>query len=342
MSMRRIITLTAGITLAVTVSAQTLSSNVKVPRPQAPGMEFSIENAIKKDGHFAMAKFKPLPKPHFETAPRAPRLVDTDGDITTKDTLLAVGHLKKESYDDEEYQSESVTYDKYGRRSTYTKYDRLGEVSQTYKYTYEVGPFNFWTTKYVQKKERWDNDWTDYEKEEREIDENKNITRKKTYTLVTDHDNYDPNTGIYPEKLVLYSDVRYDYAHASKENGQEKRGYEVERCTYNDDGTLETHTKYEWSELAQDYILVLSDDNVYKTEAIFNDNNIEYNNYLKQQDGTVRLTSKNINYYENGKYTGYKQTSYKEDGSIEYAYGYKKTIEHDAPSIGWTTETNYD
>lgn len=50
MSMRRIITLTAGITLAVTVSAQTLSSNVKVPRPQAPGMEFSIENAIKKDG----------------------------------------------------------------------------------------------------------------------------------------------------------------------------------------------------------------------------------------------------------------------------------------------------
>ena len=40
--MRRIITLTAGITLAVTVSAQSLSSNVKVPRPQAPGIEFAM------------------------------------------------------------------------------------------------------------------------------------------------------------------------------------------------------------------------------------------------------------------------------------------------------------
>lgn len=342
MSMRRIITLTAGITLAVTVSAQTLSSNVKVPRPQALAWSSPSKMPSRKMGNFTMTKFKPLPKPHFETAPRAPRLVDTDGDITTKDTLLAVGHLKKGNYDDDEYQSESVTYDKYGRRSTYTKYNRLGEVSQTYKYTYEVGPFNFWTTKYVQVKERWDNDWTDYEKEEREIDENKNITRKKIYTLVTDYDNYDPNTGNYPEKLVLRSDVRYDYAHANKENGQEKRGYEVERCTYNDDGTLETHNKYEWSELAQDYILVLSDDNVYKTEAIFNDNNIEYNTYLKQEDGTLWFTRKNINYYENGKYVGYKQTSYKEDGSIEYAYGYKKIIEHDVPSTGWTTETSYD
>lgn len=342
--MRRIITLAAGITLAVTVSAQTLSSNVKVPRPQAPGMEFSIENAINKDGNFTMTKFKTLPKPHFETAPRAPRLVDTDGDITTKDTLLAVGHLKKDSYGSGEYQSETVTYDKFGRRATYTKFDSRGRVEEAYKYTYEVGPFNFWTTKYVQKKDRSDSDWSDYSKEEREIDENKNITRKKDYSL-----GYllDPNTGMYSLTLILTSDVSYDYSHAYKEyeDGPEKRGYEVERYTYDKyRGNLVSHTKYEWSDLAKQYILVLDERSDSKTETIITDNSIEQKLYRKSSasDGTFVLAEYNVSYYENGDYAGYKHIYYNEDGTVESVYGQKITTEHDTPSLGWTTETSYD
>lgn len=344
MSMRRIITLAAGITLAVNVSAQTLSSNVKVPRPQAPGMEFSIENAINKDGNFTMTKFKTLPKPHFETAPRAPRLVDTNGDITTKDTLLAVGHLKKDSYGSGEYQSETVTYDKYGRRATYTKFDSRGRVEEAYKYTYEVGPFNFWTTKYVQKKDRSDSDWSDYSKEEREIDENKNITRKKDYSL-----GYflDPNTGMYSLTLILTSDVSYDYSHAYKEyeDGPEKRGYEVERYTYDKyRGNLVSHTKYEWSDLAKQYILVLDERSDSKTETIITDNSIEQKLYRKSSasDGTFVLAEYNVSYYENGDYAGYKHIYYNEDGTVESVYGQKITTEHDTPSLGWTTETSYD
>ena len=346
--MRRFVTLTAGITLALTVSAQTFNQ-LEVPRPQAPGIEYSIAKNGKLMAQKQMTPVKPLSAPKYEVAPSAPRLKESAADVTTQDTILVVG--KKQKYltykGYEENRSHTITYDKYGRRATYTTYNSDGTVSDERKYTYEVGPFNYWTTKYVQVKNyRTNNEWADWEKEEREIDENKNITHKKTYTRKLDR-NFNEEAGKYEDKyeLVLTHDVTYDYSHAFLENGVETRGAISEEYQYSSEtGELIVYRKYQWSDLAKAY--VLSKQTYYnqsKMDTEFGEDFIKETNYRQNEQGEWVRYQVHTKLYENGEYVGYKNYSYEEDGvTIYYVDASKRVPTHDSPEPGWTSLVTYN
>lgn len=338
--MKRLITLAAGITLAITSSAQTV-----VPRPTAPGVEFSKNNVsswqIGNRNHAAVH----MPISQLKTAPLAPRLMEQTTDITTKDTLLVMGHVTKDRWNQNEAKSESITYDKYGRRATLTSYHNNGEVYAERRYTYEVGPFNYWTKKLVQEKQEGSDEWVDCEKEEREIDENGNITRKRNYELKESY-RYDEATDdyIYERKMVLKYDARYDYAHAFKDGGDsETRGALVEIYQYDDEGELIEHVKYQWAECAKKYIWVLTEPNNGTKQVTIGDDHITETYYSKNDKGELVKNSERIDYYDNGEHNGYLNISYAADGiTINYAEGYKTTQEMNVPSEGWVTTTNYN
>jgi len=314
-----------------------------IPRPIAPGVEFSIQKntasqigALNKDANHLSA-------PKFKTAPQAPRLMEATADITTKDTLLVTGHVIKRMSDEEQRKNETITYDKYGRRAMLTTFNTNGEIASERRYAYEVGPFNFWTKKLVQEKSAGSSEWKDCEKEEREIDENGNLTHKKSYVLKK-KEHFDEAMGdwISDNKMILVSDAYYDYNHSYKNgNGVETKGALVEIYVYNDNGQLETHLKYQWAECAKQYILISSS---YDDEQnIIGDDHITQIQYRKNDNGDLVKSYERISYYENGEYMGYKEISYDTDGTtITYVTGHKSTQETNIPSEGWITRTDYE
>lgn len=325
--------------MAITSAAQTA-----IPRPTAPGVEFiksnnsswHIGNRNQADMHLSAPKLK--------TAPMAPSLMEQTSDITTKDTLLVTGYVIKDRGSQHEYKSESITYDKYGRRATITAYNDQGETEAEQKYTYEVGPFNYWTKKLVQERTKGSDEWYDCKKEEREIDENGNLTRKRTYELKEGY-LYDEATGDYKyeRKLILKSDARYDYAHAFKDgNDAETRGALVELYEYEDNGELAKHTKYQWAECAKAYICVLSEPSNETKQITIGDDHITETYYHKNDNGELVKSAEEIVYYDNGNTNGYITIFYAADGiTINDAQGYKTTQEMNIPSEGWVTTTTF-
>lgn len=171
------------------------------------------------------------------------------------------------------------------------------------KYTYEVGPFNYWTKKLVQQKYTDSNEWEDLEKEEREIDDNGNLTRRKSYG-VKEYAYYDEATNdwISEKKMMLISDARYDYAHTYlDENDHETKGALVEFYSYRDDGNVDLHQKYQWADCVKKYIMVLSESDVKQMTATIGEDYITEVSY--HNDGTVKEIERTY-YYDNGVYLG--------------------------------------
>ena len=332
--MRRIFTLATGITIAVSgLSAQTIQS-VTAPRPTAPGVEFSTH---AKPSAAIAAKRKAAAT--LKTAPLAPRLLEPVADITTKDTLLVTGRtdIWKTPNHENTNQYATVTYDKYGHRSTVTYKD-----GSEYKYTYETNPQGYWTSKLVLKKDAGSSDFYAVEKEEREVNALGQLLGKKIYYC---GHNYNYDTNQYEPVSYLSQEYKYDYSHEVKNsyNGETTRGFTTETIVYNEDGTVRAHEQYEWFEPRKEYIQTNVNTDYGKTVCTINGNEVHTIMYTRNYNTGEFYKSEEHEelYSDSGITLVYKDKYYNEDGSLRYTMADKKDVQENTPSAGWTTTIGY-
>ena len=320
--------------LAVTLQTTGQTTGRAVPRPAAPGMDFHMPI---KTHHAAPGAQKHVSKLSGKQALAPVPMKDVAG-TTPYDTLLVTSYVTTRN--GEETGRTTITYDEYGLRKTMLEYGRYGRLDKSYRYTYTIGAFNYWTSKFVELSEYFDEGvFKPYQKEVREIDGNKRLTRQTIYSR--DWDGDDDAYKIYIEK-----DTKYDYAHPVKDyEGNISYGHAIEEIK--DFGR--NKVSYAWFEPAQEYVrtrveyygqcnLEASFGPDYITETSYN---YEYDyvtdSYNKQWKESERTT-----YYAGGNTVGTKYISYDKNGQITDISGDKTTIEENTPSAGIRTETYYE
>lgn len=336
--MRRNITLFASVMLASVVSAQTTETK-PVPRPIAPGVDFQIEKVSAPLGlSLSTTNMKSAAQSKtVKIASAAPELTATDvAGYTPFDTLLVTGYTYQ--YEDDIDEHSVISYDEYGRRKSYITYGSDGNIDDELKYTYVVGAFNFWTSKTIEKKIDDSDSYEVIEKEEREINSQKQLARLKKYEK---YDDYENNTT----SMYLSEDITYDYEHQYEDEytGEIVYGAEIEHINYDSPNEIRSIYRYQWFEPAQKYVEVYYENpEGSKSESTFEDNSIVETQYSYDSDAQVWIKqSVYVMYYADGEQTGYYSVYYDENGEVSSSNGQKSLIEKNTPSSGWTTTTNY-
>lgn len=305
-----------------TVTAQS-GTERSVPRPQAPGVEFNISGNVAPT-----AKFKrPLKKTKLETAARivAQQIENDVAGYTPYDTIL----LSKYSYkvDGNEEFNSTYTYDEYGHR----KLVKTASDSRTYesRYTYTIGQFNFWTSKLIEMKPYYSDEWSFESKEEREIDSFKRLTVRKTYGITE-------GTG----EPYLEREEHFDYAHQYYDDMADlKYGYRVKDIYYNSDGSIYSSEEYAWYQPAEQYILKSRSSQYSKRESTFGSDFVTYRVYSDYEGTGYVLESEEEHYFGNKRGELVKQYN---NGELSYCYGSYYEIQDNTPEANYKTYTFYE
>lgn len=307
--------------ILLTVSAQ---SDIKrsIPRPQAPGVEFSVQD---KAVSIAKSK-KPLKKADVKTAERI-AIATVENDVagyTPYDTVLLTKYSCK--LDGEEIINSTYTYDEYGHRQLIKTVGTSGNYET--RYTYTIGEFNFWTSKLVETKSPYSDEWFFESKEYREIDSFKRLTLRKTYGITE-------GTG----KPYLDREEHFDYAHPYyDEMANLTYGHRVKDIYYNSDGSIYNSEEYSWFAPAGKYILKATLTGYSKRESTFGNDYVVYKIYSGNESEGYTLDTEEEIYYGNkiGQFVKYYSNN-----EISYCYGEYYEFQKNTPSAGYTTSTYY-
>ncbi len=320
--MKKVYFLSAIMMLVCTAIIAQQKANLTIPRPSAPGVEFSNGTPAK-----ANRNLKKIKRVAIETAAQVPTTL-IDGDVagyTPYDTLLLTGYTT--TSDGITTRTGTYTYDEYGHRKLVTTVDNGSEYSE--RYTYTVGAWNYWTSRLIEYKSYYSNEWYFSSKEERVIDSNGRLSVRKIYS------NTEGTGNIY-----LYREEHFDHSHGltDDEYGRTSYGYCVKDVTYNSDGSIYSSREYTWFQPAQNYVLLKSQSEYNKKEATFGSDYVTYKSYSLTDNGTAMLEEEETHYF--GNKTG-SQLKYYSNGEISYATGEYYEKQTDTPSKGYTTLTYY-
>lgn len=316
--MKHYFTLFGLFVFAFGLSAQNVRQQ-NVPRPLAPGLQysFSISQSMPMPSVPKTANAKPVNsidgnRP-FRTLPQ-----DVAG-YAPYDTLLLT---KIADYRDNVEQSrEEISYDQYGLRKLWTMYDG-DRIKEQRRYTYTIGAFNYWTSRWIETLQDDNNSWMTETKDEIEVDGNKNIWKRRTYYT-------DCATPTIKEETI------YDYSHIVG-------GEVVSDIQYNQDGTVLSTLKREWSDKAGQYIVVAFENSIEKYFQKVVDNYVITESYAKSNtyDGYYK-TNESRDYF--GEYSGDLSMSFSEDDQTipSHASGYLRKTEMNTPQEGFTTVITY-
>lgn len=323
-----------------TVSAQTQER--RVPRPEAPGVQFDSKRDSSRKSLFQKAHNKSVVKKSTISPAKRVKTVFVENDVagyTPYDTLL----LSKYTYTSSSGQSyipyeETYTYDEYGHRQLVTSY--YYDRKETKRYTYTIGDFNFWTSKTIETKDsRYEAEgWVFESKEERETDSFKRLVSQKIYQ-------YDEESG----KIYLYNEKAYDYGHAYMDDnfdGDEmKYGHEVKDFKYNPDGSIEEGEEYTWYEPAKKYLLTKSYYLGCKSmDSEFGEDCIKRTHYAREyidSDSIIFYVCEITTVYYGDK-NGSSSISFDYgDNSIKYCSGELTETLADTPQKGYKTQIKY-
>ena len=315
---------------STTVYSQQSAQRV-TPRPQAPGVEFKMENSVASDAVKAKKRMKRV---NLETAkPVVAITADAKvGEYATYDTLLLAKYTEKEN--DKILKTHTYTYNEYGHRRLVTYGTASNDEAGLLRYTYTIGKFNYWTSRLIETKEYGSDEWIYDSKEEREIDNQGRIVSRKIYET-------DSETG----KMYLGSERVYDYTHPYRDDNSETvYGYCVKEITYNSDGRIYNMDEYAWHAQSRAYVLKnrITSGGGFKIEGEFTDDCIYYKTYEEEYDtpGVYILTNETVIYC--GNKMGKLVKRYDENGELYDCYGNMSVKEDNTPSAGYTTITNYE
>lgn len=297
-------------------------SRLSIPRPSAPGVEFSNGTPVK-----ANRNLKKIKKAAIETAEQVPTTL-IDGDVagyTPYDTLLLTGYAT--IIDGTKTRTGTYTYDEYGHRKLVTTVDNGNEYIE--RYTYTVGAWNYWTSRLIEFKSYYSDEWCFSSKEERVIDSNRRLSVQKIYDIAE-------GTG----NMYLYREKHFDHSHGLTDDEYDRTsyGYCVKDVTYNSDGSIYSSREYTWFQPAQNYVLLKSQSEYNKKEATFGSDYVTYKSYSLTDNGTAMLEEEETHYF--GNKTG-SQLKYYSNGEISYVTGEYYEKQTDTPSKGYTTLTYY-
>lgn len=336
--MKKTFTLFLTCMVAILSSMAQSTARRAVPRPAAPGVNFRMPI---QPYHVTAKPQKPV-KSLKSTATKVrpvKRLVEDVAGNTPYDTLLVT--KMHETENGEEVRRTEITYDQYGLRKTMLEYGENGRLNNSYRYTYTVGAFNYWTEKLVEcMSDDEPNVFKPYQRVEREIDDHKHLVREKLYSWMW-------NNETHAEEFNLEEDVKYDYAHPFK-NGYDDEvtyGHPVEEIL--DYGTFKK--SYAWFEPARQYVCTRVETNGRcETESSFGEDYVkkvvyEYDyDYVSDSYSNPWVFREEYYYFTEGEETGFTQIEYNHDGGVWHAEGSKRVIEKDKPSAGYVTETYYE
>ena len=320
--MKKIYFLSAIMMLVCTAIIAQQKTNLTIPRPSAPGVEFSNGTPVK-----ANRNLKKIKKAAIETAEQVPTTL-IDGDVagyTPYDTLLLTGYAT--IVDGTKTRTGTYTYDEYGHRKLVTTVYNGNEYIE--RYTYTVGAWNYWTSRLIEIKSYYSDEWYFSSKEERVIDSSRRLSVQKIYDIAE-------GTG----NIYLYREKHFDHSHGLTDDEYDRTsyGYCVKDVTYNSDGSIYSSYEYVWFEPAQNYVLLKSQSEYSWKEATFGSDYVTYKSYSLTDNGTAMLEEEETHYF--GNKTG-SQLKYYSNGEISYATGEYYEKQTDTPSKGYTTLTYY-
>ncbi|MBR6805701.1 MAG: hypothetical protein IKM47_04205 [Bacteroidaceae bacterium] len=320
--MKKIYFLSAIMMLVCTAIMAQQESRLTVPRPSAPGVEFSNGTPVK-----ANRNLKKIKKAAIETAEQVPTTL-IDGDVagyTPYDTLLLTSYTT--TVDGTTTRNGTYTYDEYGHRKLLTTVNNGREYIE--RYTYTVGAWNYWTSRLIEIKSYYSDEWYFSSKEERVIDSNRRLSVQKIYDIAE-------GTG----NIYLYREKHFDHSHGLTDDEYDRTsyGYCVKDVTYNSDGSIYSSHEYVWFEPAQNYVLKKSQSEYSWKEATFGSDYVTYKSYSLTDNGTAMLEEEETHYF--GNKTG-SLLKYYSNGEISYATGEYYEKQTDTPSKGYTTLTYY-
>ena len=320
--MKKIYFLSVIMMLVCTAIMAQQESRLTVPRPSAPGVEFSNGTPVK-----ANRNLKKIKKAAIETAEQVPTTL-IDGDVagyTPYDTLLLTSYTT--TVDGTTTRNGTYTYDEYGHRKLLTTVNNGREYIE--RYTYTVGAWNYWTSRLIEIKSYYSDEWYFSSKEERVIDSNRRLSVQKIYDIAE-------GTG----NIYLYREKHFDHSHGLTDDEYDRTsyGYCVKDVTYNSDGSIYSSHEYVWFEPAQNYVLKKSQSEYSKKEATFGSDYVTYKSYSLTDNGTAMLEEEETHYF--GNKTG-SLLKYYSNGEISYATGEYYEKQTDTPSKGYTTLTYY-
>ena len=251
-----------------------------------------------------------------------------DGDVagyTPYDTLLLTSYTT--TVDGTTTRNGTYTYDEYGHRKLLTTVNNGREYIE--RYTYTVGAWNYWTSRLIEIKSYYSDEWYFSSKEERVIDSNRRLSVQKIYDIAE-------GTG----NIYLYREKHFDHSHGLTDDEYDRTsyGYCVKDVTYNSDGSIYSSHEYVWFEPAQNYVLKKSQSEYSWKEATFGSDYVTYKSYSLTDNGTAMLEEEETHYF--GNKTG-SLLKYYSNGEISYATGEYYEKQTDTPSKGYTTLTYY-
>ena len=320
--MKKIYFISAIMMLVCTAIMAQQKTSLTIPRPSAPGVEFSNGTPVK-----ANRNLKKIKKAAIETAEQVPTTL-IDGDVagyTPYDTLLLTGYAT--IIDGTTTRTGTYTYDEYGHRKLVTTVNNGNEYIE--RYTYTVGAWNYWTSRLIEIKSYYSDEWCFSSKEERVIDSNRRLSVQKIYDIAE-------GTG----NMYLYREKHFDHSHGLTDDEYDRTsyGYCVKDVTYNSDGSIYSSREYTWFQPAQNYVLLKSQSEYNKKEATFGSDYVTYKSYSITDNGTAMLEEEETHYF--GNKSGVLQKYYS-NGELSYAYGEYYEKQPDTPSKGYTTLTYY-
>ena len=282
------------------------------------GLSFRKATEPKQTERTASIALPPQETKALKRAALAPKEL-LKHDFLPYDTLLCTGHIRQQN--GKTVLDQQIEYDEYGLYRMFTSVAEDGKTET--RYTYRIGIANYWTSRLIEKRVNGGS-WMPWNKEERTINDQEQLTSVKQYLRYNDG------------KIRLTYESEYDYSHEFVREDKTHRGARTRYVEYqyerNSDGTEtctpECEENYVWFEPAKDYICTLyRNDNYEKETTEFDGNNTVTSHYRIFTDGDF-LDDIVTRYYgqtENGlQIEGYLNIHYLAPNEIQYTEGYKK------------------
>lgn len=267
-------------------------------------------------------------------APKAPRITDFKPlNYVPYDTILCTqqNHL----VNGQTTMSKNFDYDQYGLYRMVTVNE--GAHKQENRYTYQIGDFNFWTSRLIET--RYDNgSWIYKDKEERAYNANKQLISLKKYEVNR------------KDSLYLLTLDEYDWNHKIVERDYNDNivntyyGASTHHVDYNQNGGISEEARHEWYEPLQQYVETYFTNGYEKRITELKENETVTKIYMKDYDFTNQQEKECLNeviikYYGNVK--GTYQELYDSEGNLTSTYGRKTETLKNTPSKGVTTIIEY-